>query len=54
MNQRYNAIGKLKTIFKNILQKSSDGEHIPEPDHTMVVFYILTDVIVVRIAEASW
>jgi len=36
MNQRYNAIGKLKMIFKNILQKTSDGDHIPEPDHTML------------------
>jgi len=36
MNQRYNSVGKLKTIFKNILQKTSDDEHIPEPDHTML------------------
>jgi hypothetical protein len=36
MNQRYNSVGKLKTIFKNILQKASDGDKIPEPDHTMV------------------
>jgi hypothetical protein len=53
MNQRYNAVGKLKTLFKNILMKTSDGEKIPEPDHTMVNNWWVFERVVVWIVETS-
>ena len=35
---RYTDINKLKNLFKNILQKTSNDEIIKEPHHTMVNF----------------